>query len=78
MESLARGQTFVNYERKKFNTLSPDSFYSACLQKLEEQLDGILEDYKRSGRRLKQDITVDIREYIDCSLARPACLVLVD
>ncbi len=78
MESLARGQTFVNYERKNFNALSPDSFYSACLQKLEEQLDGILEDYKRSGKRLKQDITIDIREYIDCSLAQPACLVLVE
>jgi hypothetical protein len=23
-------------------------------------------------------LTIDIREYIDCSLARPACLVLVE
>jgi hypothetical protein len=24
------------------------------------------------------DLTIEIREYIDCSLAQPACLVLVE
>jgi hypothetical protein len=27
---------------------------------------------------LKKDDNIDIREYLDCSLARPACLVLVE
>jgi hypothetical protein len=37
----------------------------------------------QSGKLLKEKISkkdgnIDIREYIDCSLAQPACLVLVE
>ncbi len=31
-----------------------------------------------TGEKDRQTQTIDIREYIDCSLAQPACLVLVE
>jgi hypothetical protein len=39
--------------------------------------------HAQSGKLLKEKISkkdgnIDIRKYIDCSLARPACLILVE